>query len=118
MTENIAYSTNGEDFYEEFCDISYDLEEGSIYYEGEQMYIAPENCISSYDVDSFLENLDCGLYDSIHAEEIDDCFQDVSKEAKEELLDLVKEWAGKHVKIPYWNVTNVVEKVATKEDLE
>ena len=51
--------------------------------------------------------------------EIADCdFYNVSKEAKEELQEVIQQWAEKHVKLPYWKVQNVVKKVVTQEDLE
>lgn len=115
---NKVFSADGEVFYEDFYDITYDMDVGDTYYVGEQVHISPEGCLSGHDIDSFLEDLDCRLYDYIHVEEMDDCFQDVTKEAKQELLDFVKEWAKKYVSIPYWNALNIQEKVTTKEDLE
>ena len=109
-----VYSNDGEAYYHYFPD---DLEVGDNYYEADQVELLPENCIGGHDIDSFLEDLDCRLYDRINIESMDDCFQAVTKEQKKELLGLVKAWAKKCVDIPYWNVVNAVEKIATEDDV-
>ena len=73
--------------------------------------------VNVYVIDSMLEQFDACVYEDIG--EIADCdFYNVSKEAKEELQELIQQWAEKHVKLPYWKVQNVVKKVVTQEDLE
>lgn len=111
---NKVYSMDGEFYYEDFPD---DLELGDTYYEADQVEVLPEKCIGAFDIDSFLEDLDCRLEDCVNVEGMDDCFQAVTKEQKKELLDLVKAWAKKYVDIPYWNVMNAVEKIATEDDV-
>lgn len=115
---NKVFSADGEMFYEDFCDITYDMEVGDTYYVGEQVQVKPESILSMHSVDSLLEDLDCKLFDEVNLEDMDDCFQDVTKEAKEELLAFLKDWALRYVDVPYWNVKNIKEVVATQDDLE
>ena len=117
MTEKV-FSADGEMFYEDFCDITYDMEIGDTYYVGEQVHVSPESILSMHSVNSLLEDLDCNLFDELHLDDMDDCFQDVTKEAKEELLAFLKTWTHMHVEVPYWNVKNIKEVLATQEDLE
>lgn len=117
---NTIFSIDGENFYD-FCHIEsdlYDIEIGDIYYTGEKVSVNPEDILDMYSVDNLLTDLDCSLFDELNNEDADYCFQDVTKEEKEELLNLLKDWTKRYVKIPYWSVRNIEEVVVTKEDWE
>lgn len=111
---NKVYSKDGEFYYDRFPN---DMEVGDIYYEADKVHITPEQCVTEYSINGFLEDLDCSLYNRVNAEDMDSCFQVVRQDDKQELLNLVQQWVKKHVYIPYWNVANVVEKFATEADI-
>lgn len=120
MTEK-CYSLNDEDFFEWEELISRleeeELGEGTEYFEGDKVDVKIGEYVDIHGIDLMLERFDDWVYEDIG--EIADCdFYNVSKEAKEELQELIQTWAEKHVNLPYWRVQNVVKKVVTKEDLE
>ena len=124
MTEK-CWSVNGEDFFDDWdqlIDELYDYESdelpiGTEYFEGDKVDVKISDYVNVYGIDSMLVQLDACVYEDIG--EIADCdFYNASKEAKEELQELIQTWAEKHVKLPYWKVQNVITKVVTKEDLE
>lgn len=109
-----VYSNDGEAYYHYFPD---DLEVGDNYYEADKVEIVPAKLIDLHDIDSFLEDLDCRLFDCVNVEGMDDCFKSVEKEYKQKLLDFIQQWSNKYVNIPYWNVVNAVEQIATEDDV-
>ena len=124
MTEK-CWSVNGEDYFDDWdqlIDELYDygsdeLPIGTEYFEGDKVDVKISDYVNVYGIDSMLEQFDAWVYEDIG--EIADCdFYNASKEAKEELQELIQTWAEKHVKLPYWKVQNVITKVVTKEDLE
>lgn len=124
MTEK-CWSVNGEDFFDDWdqlIDELYDYESdelpiGTEYFEADKAETKVKDYVKIYIIESLLEQFDDLVYEDVG--EIADCdFFNVSKEAKEELQELVQQWAEKHVNLPYWKVQNVVKKVVTKEDLE
>lgn len=124
MTEK-CWSVNGEYFFDDWdqlIDELYDYESdelpiGTEYFEGDKVDVKISDYVNVYVIDSMLEQFDAWVYEDIG--EIADCdFYNASKEAKEELQELIQAWAEKHVKLPYWKVQNVITKVVTKEDLE
>ena len=115
-----CYSTNEENFqYESMGDLLDYLDGetedkiGATYWKGEKVELSHADCI---DVDSFLEMCDERAYEEI-GEVYDNCFTDVDDAAKEELADIIKTWAKKHVVMRYWKVLNVQELKITAEDL-
>ena len=119
---NKCWSLNGEDFFDDWFVLIDELEQeelgvGTEYFEGDKVAVRSSDYVSIHGIDSMLEQFDAWVYEDVG--EIADCdFYNVSKEAKEELQELIQQWAEKHVKLPYWKVQNVVKKVVTQEDLE
>ena len=118
---NKCWSLNEEDFFD-WYDLIDKLEQeelgvGTEYFEGDKVETQISDYVNIHGIVSMLEQFDEWVYEDVG--EIADCdFYNVSKEAKEELQELIQQWAEKHVKLPYWKVQNVVKKVATQEDLE
>ena len=124
MTEK-CWSVNGEEFFDDWdqlIDELYDYESdelpiGTEYFEGDKVDVRISDYVNIHGIVTMLEQFDDWVYEDLG--EIADCdFFNVSKEAKEELQELIQQWAEKHVKLPYWKVKNVVKKVVTQEDLE
>ena len=121
MTEK-CWSVNGEDYFDDWCRLIDELDdeelgEGTEYFEADKAETKVKDYVKIYTIESLLEQFDDLVYEDIG--EVADCdFYNVSKEAKEELQELIQQWAEKHVKLPYWKVQNVVKKVVTQEDLE
>ena len=124
MTEkcNKCWSLNGEDFFDDWYQLIDELEqeelgEGTEYFEAEKAETKVKDYIEIYTIENLLEQFDDRVYEDVG--EVADCdFYSVSKEAKEELQEIIQAWVEKHVNLPYWKVQNVVKKVVTKEDLE
>ena len=121
MTEK-CWSVNGEDYFDDWCRLIDELEQeelgvGTEYFEGDKVETQISDYVNIHGIVSMLGQFDDWVYEDVG--EIADCdFYNVSKEAKEELQELIQTWAEKHVKLPYWKVQNVVKKVVTQEDLE
>ncbi|MCZ2397866.1 MAG: hypothetical protein LC100_15160 [Chitinophagales bacterium] len=120
MTEK-CYSLNEEDFYE-WEDLMNELEqeelqEGTEYFEADKVDVVAHDYVKLHQIDYLLESLDEWVYEDI-GEVYNNDFYNVSKEAKQEIVDFLLKWTEKHVNLPYWKVKNVVKKVITKEDLE
>ena len=119
---NKYWSLNGEDFFDDWYDLIDELEQeelgvGTEYFEGDKVGVRISDYVNIHGIVSMLGFFDDWVYEDVG--EIADCnFYNVSKEAKEELQALIRVWAEKHVKLPYWKVQNVVKKVVTQEDLE
>ena len=120
-----CWSVNGEEFFDDWYRLieelqNYECDEiptGTEYFEGDKVDVRISNYVDLHGINSMLEQFDSWVYEDVG--EIADCdFYNVSKEAKEELQELIQTWAEKHVKLPYWKVQNVVKKVVTQEDLE
>ena len=119
---NKCWSLNEEDFFDDWYDLIDELEQeelgvGTEYFEGDKVDVRISDYVNIHGIVSMLEQFDDWVYEDVG--EIADCdFYNVSKEAKEELQELIQQWAEKHVKLTYWKVHNVVKKVVTQEDLE
>ena len=119
---NKCWSLNGEDFFDDWFDLIDELEQeklvvGTEYFEGDKVETQISDYVNVHGIDSMLEQFDDWVYEDVG--EIADCdFYNVSKEAKEELRELIQQWAEKNVKLPYWKVQNVVKKIVTQEDSE
>ena len=119
---NKCWSLNGEDFFDDWYDLIDELEQeelaaGTEYFEGDKVDVRISDYINIHGIVSMLEQFDDWVYEDVG--EIADCdFYNVSKEAKEELQEVIQQWAERHVKLPYWKVQNVVKKVVMQEDLE
>ena len=117
-----CWSLNGEDFFYDWYDLIDELEQeelrvGTEYFEGYKVAVRISDYVNIHGIDSMLEQFDAWVYEDVG--EIADCdFYNVSKEAKEELQEVIQQWAEKHVKLPYLKVQNVVKKVVTQEDFE
>ena len=117
-----CWSLNEEDFFDDWYDLIDELEQkglgvGTEYFEGDKVETQVSDYVNMHGIVSMLGQFDDWVYEDVG--EIADCnFYNVSKEAKEELQELIQQWAEKHVKLPYWKVQNVVKKVVTQEDLE
>ena len=124
MTEK-CWSVNGEDFFDDWdqlIDELYDYESdelpiGTEYFEADKAETKVKDYVKIYTIESLLEQFDDWVYEDV-GEVADRDFYNVSKEAKEELQEIIQAWVEKHVKLPYCKVQNVVKKVVTKEDLE
>ena len=116
------WSLNEEDFFDDWYDLIDELEQeelgvGTEYFEGDKVDVRISDYVNIHGIVSMLEQFDDWVYEDVG--EIADCnFYNVSKEAKEELQELIQQWAERNVKLPYWKVQNVVKKVVTQEDLE
>lgn len=93
---------------------NYELVEGDHYWEADAIAITHKDFL---DVDYILENFDEQGYEEV-GEVYDNDFINTPKEAKDELEELIKGWAEKHVNLRYWKVRNSKEFKITKEDLE
>lgn len=119
---NKCWSLNEEDFFDDWFVLIDELEQeelgvGTEYFEGDKVEVQVSDYVNIHGIVAMLEQFDDWVYEDVG--EIADCdFYNVSKEAKEELQELIQTWAEKHVKLPYWKVQNVVKKVVTQEDLE
>ena len=124
MTEK-CWSVNGEEFFDDWCRLIEELQDyeydeipiGTEYFEADKVDVKVGDYVNIHGIVSMLEQFDDWVYEDVG--EIADCnFYNVSKEAKEELQELIQQWAEKHVKLPYWKIQNVEKKVVTQEDLE
>ena len=121
MTEK-CWSVNGDEFIDDWCRLIDELDdeelgEGTEYFEADKAETKVKDYVKIYTIESLLEQFDDWVYEDVG--EVADCdFSNVSKEAKEELQEIIQAWVEKHVNLPYWKVQNVVKKVVTKEDLE
>ena len=119
---NKCWSLNEEDFFDNWFVLIDELEQeelgvGTEYFEGDKVEVHVSDYVNIHGIVAMLGQFDDWVYEDVG--EIADCdFYNVSKEAKEELQELIQQWAEKHVKLPYWKVQNVVKKVVTQEDLE
>ena len=116
---NKCWSLNDEDFFGDWYDLIDTLDHavGTEYFEGDKVDVKISDYVNIHGIVSMLEQFDDRVYEDVG--EIADCnFYNVSKEAKEELQEVIQQWAEKNVKLPYWKVQNVVKKVVTQEDLE
>ena len=119
---NKCWSLNNEYFFDDWCELIDELEQeelwvGTEYLEGDKVGVRISDYVNIHGIVTMLEQFDDWVYEDVG--EIADCdFYNVSKEAKEELQEVIQQWAEKHVKLPYWKVQNVVKKVVTQEDLE
>ena len=117
-----CWSLNKEDFFDDWYDRIDELKQEKLvvdteYFEGDKINVRISDYVNIHGIVSMLEQFDDWVYEDVG--EIADCdFYNVSKEAKEELQEVIQQWAEKHVKLPYWKVQNVVKKVVTQEDLE
>ena len=94
------------------------LEEGAVYYEADCTDMTHEYVVSGFSVDNLLEELDNSAYDDI-GEVYGNDYYNVTKEAKDELRELLIGWARKHVALRYWRIDGLSrEKTFTKEDVE
>ena len=123
MTEK-CWSVNGEEFFDDWCRLIEELQDyeydeipiGTEYFEADKVDVKVGDYVNIHGIVSMLEQFDDWVYEDVG--EIADCnFYNVSKEAKEELQELIQTWAEKHVNLPYWKAQNVVKKVVMKEDL-
>ena len=119
---NKCWSLNDEYFFDDWCDLIDELEQeglgvGTEYFEGDKVETQISDYVNIHGIVTMLGQFDDWVYEDVG--EIADCdFYNVSKEAKEELQELIQQWAERHVKLTYWKVQNVVKKVVTQEDLE
>ena len=119
---NKCWSLNEEDFFDDWFVLIDELEQeelgvGTEYFEGDKVAVRISDYINIHGIVSMLEQFDDWVYEDVG--EIADCnFYNVSKEAKEELQEVIQQWAEKNVKLPYWKIQNVVKKVVTQDDLE
>jgi hypothetical protein len=89
-----------------------ELEVGQTVYVGQSVRPDPARYV---DADTVIEQMGELAYDDC-SESAED-FPDVTKEARQELEDLLKAWATKHCTVTFWQVLNVREYVLTAEDL-
>ena len=116
-----CYSLDDEEFnYTDIDSLFHDMEsEGNLvigheYYEAECVHVSHEDYIDGY---SILEQIDELIYDDT-GECYNNDFASVSKEAKQELENLILEWAKRNVTLNYWKIkVKSVKKVITELDL-
>ena len=117
------YSTNDEVFdYDTFGDLLDSLEGEADFLIGLEYYSAKfekEDLAKYLDVDGILESADDYLYDNIPNDDGWDLFQSTSKEAKQELSNLLKEWTHKHLskKIVYKMMGKSTKHTITEDDI-
>jgi hypothetical protein len=122
-----CYSADEESFnIDDFSEVIDKLENNAIegqsivgmkYWEADAIPYTHVDVISSHSVYNLLEDLDCQMGDEIP--EFDYLYTEASKEAREELLKLLLQWAEKHVDVSrYYKVRNVVQKTIEADDLE
>ena len=105
--KDIYYSTDGELFNAD--DLSeLGLNDGDYYYQGERKDFKPSELVSEIVTTYVTESLDEGLAEEVG--ELADGNLHVSEEAESELLELIKAWADKHVRISCWGITSVEKK--------
>lgn len=108
-----CWSMDDENFrYEELCDIP-DVETGMMVFKGEAVEVSSRDLICA---ESILDGIGGVAYDLVG--EIADDFPQVSKEAKEELEDILSSWIIRHCQPNFYRVVNVQEHIVTQEDLE
>lgn len=89
-----------------------DLEVGSIVYVGEAVRPSPLSFVDADDICEMLAERACDC----HGEFAED-FPDASKEAKDELDELLRAWCEKHCQITFYSVVNSRPYTITAEDL-
>lgn len=91
---------------------------GDTYYEADCRSVEVSDYVSKWSVLSLLEYMDERLYEQV-GECYDNNASDVSQEAKDELLDLLKTWAVKHIDVGrYWLIVGKSREMKfTEEDL-
>ena len=114
-----CYSLDEECYHSDFSDIADDLEVGTMYHKAEKTPYESSSFVSEYFISEILKMIDERVGDAIHGEFYGDYyFSGVSKEAQEELKDLVAKWSEKHVDLSrFFKVKNSVALWATEDDL-
>ena len=117
VIENIKYdcwSANGEEFSSDFSDIIDELEVGDNLYEG---VIKPVNVEKFVDVERLIEDIQSSAWDE-HKEYAEGYLDNISKEALQELFEIIAAWVNRQEMPTFWSVVNVRERTLTKEDME
>jgi hypothetical protein len=114
-----CYSLDEECYHSDFSSIADELEVGTMYHKAEKTPYESSDFISEYFISGILEQIDERVDDEIgEAYEDYSCFYDTSKEAQEELKDLIAKWSEKHVDLlGFFEVKNSVALRATEDDL-
>ena len=90
---------------------------GRKYWEADAIPYTHSDILCGWRLHYFLENCDEALGDEIM--DFESLYADVGKEAKEELQEILIQWAEKHVDVSrYYKIRNVVENTITLEDLQ
>lgn len=97
----------------DLLDSNDELKTGDVVYVGEAHYPKPEHLCSADDIIGMIGDRAWDIGDE-HAED----YPNVSREAVQELDDLLEAWIMKHCPPNFYQVENVREYVLTKEDLE
>ena len=120
MTQ-IVYSSDGSEFgYQDdfggFIDDN-EFEVGAEYETATAEPLVASDYVKSHSLYHFLEGCDEGVSDDVEDYE-EWSFCECTAEAKDELLQLVKDWADKNIKLNYWKPTNIRTEIIEMEDLE
>lgn len=121
-----AYSLNGEDWsdWDEFIDRCYnDIDEpnlvGTNYYMGDMVPVVASDAVTSYVIDSLLDNLDATMSDKLGEYYDGDAFYSVGATKKEELSKILSDWVNANVTIrDCYVVEDVKEMVLTATDVD
>jgi len=114
-----CYSLDEECYHSDFGSIADELEVGTMYYKAEKTPYESSDFISEYFISGILEKIDDRVDEELgEAYEGYSCFYNTSKEAEEELKDLISKWSEKHVDLSsFFKVKNSVALWATEDDL-
>lgn len=109
-----CWSCNGENYYSDFSDIIDELEVGDTIYEG----VMATPCNKQWvDADRIIEDIQCNAQDDC-GELAEYYLTDISKEAMQELSEIITAWANRQEIPSFWSVVNVRERTITEEDME
>ena len=119
----IKYSLDDENFdYDSALEAILDMDDPQVgfkYYSCEAVPLNAEDIVSKWAIESFLEQLDERLYDTIYCEDANP-FSEVSDSDLEELRTFIIEWTKKNTNIEkYWHFTTKSTKhFVTEEDMK
>jgi len=113
---DLCWSTNNENFYQDFSMATDDLEVGDTYYEADVKNHVPSDFFGRWALDRMLEKISESAAD-VCGEHSGD-FPDVQPDVKAALLADIQAALDRHLKCDFYTAENVREKTLTQEDVE
>jgi len=107
---DLYYSTDGELFNTDDL-TELDLEDGQTYWQGERVDLKPSELVGDYVAANVIESMQESLFDEVGEPSQDR--MNISVEAEQELLQLMRDWADKHAAISCWKIKNAKEMTFT-----